>query len=62
MESNYCNKHICKYERTKTSVNGNAIQYKFHEVETIDLKLFLRAVQKLVEYLIKKQNFDNVKN
>ena len=61
MESNYCNKHICIYERTKTSINGDAIQYKFYEIETIDPKLFLKTVRKLVKYLIKKQNFDNVK-
>ena len=54
-------KAICEYERTKTSINGDAIQYKFHDIETIDPKLFLKTFRKLVKYLIKKQNFDNVK-
>ena len=61
MESNYCNKHICKYERTKTPINGNAIQYKLHEIKTSDPKIFLKTVRKLVKYLIKKQIFNNVK-
>ena len=58
---NFLQYFICKYERTKTSINGNAIQYNFHEIDTVDSKLFLKTVRKLVKYLIKKQNFDNVK-
>ena len=64
MEYYFCinsNKYLYKYISINTSIEDNAIELKYTNIETINAKLFLETIEFLVNNIIKKPNFDDVK-